>query len=85
MSKQTELGSSRPNSMKKIAVASMIGTLIEFYDFLIYGTAAALVFAKVFFPSLGQSSGTILALRPLGWPSWRARLAQSSSGISATE
>ena len=31
---------------EKIAVASMIGTLIEFYDFLIYGTAAALVFAK---------------------------------------
>ena len=66
MSKQTGSGSSRPNSMKKIAVASMIGTLIEFYDFLIYGTAAALVFAKVFFPSLGQSSGTILALATFG-------------------
>jgi MFS family permease len=66
MSKQTEHGSSRPNSMKKIAVASMIGTLIEFYDFLIYGTAAALVFAKVFFPSLGHSSGTILALATFG-------------------
>jgi hypothetical protein len=61
--------------MKKITVASMVGTLIEFYDFPIYGTAVALVFAKVFFPSLGQSSGTILALatfavafvaRPLG-------------------
>jgi MFS family permease len=66
MSKQMESGSSRANSMKKIAVASMLGTLIEFYDFLIYGTAAALVFAKVFFPSLGQSSGTILALATFG-------------------
>jgi MFS family permease len=66
MSKQTESGSSRSNIMKKIAVASMVGTLIEFYDFLIYGTAAALVFAKVFFPSLGQSSGTVLALATFG-------------------
>jgi MFS family permease len=66
MSRQAGTGPSRPNSMKKIAVASMVGTLIEFYDFLIYGTAAALVFAKVFFPSLGQSSGTVLALATFG-------------------
>ncbi|SEC98286.1 MFS transporter [Bradyrhizobium erythrophlei] len=66
MSKQAESSSGRPIGMKKIAFASMIGTIIEFYDFLIYGTAAALVFAKVFFPSLGQSSGTILALATFG-------------------
>jgi MFS family permease len=66
MGKQAGTGPSRPNSMKKIAIASMIGTFIEFYDFLIYGTAAALVFAKVFFLSLGQSSGTILALATFG-------------------
>jgi MFS family permease len=66
MSKQIESGSSRPNSMKKIAFASMIGTLIEFYDFLIYGTAAALVFAKAFFPSLGHASGSVLALATFG-------------------
>jgi hypothetical protein len=38
-------------SMGKVAFASFIGTAIEFYDFYIYGTAAALVLAGAFFPS----------------------------------
>jgi MHS family shikimate/dehydroshikimate transporter-like MFS transporter len=38
------------NSVKKIAIASLIGTTMEFYDFLIYGTIAALAFGPVFFP-----------------------------------
>ncbi|MGQ7935383.1 MFS transporter [Paraburkholderia sp. D1E] len=54
------------NSMKKVAAASMTGTVIEFYEFLIYGTAAALVFAKVFFPELGQATGTALAIATQG-------------------
>ncbi|MFD4458613.1 MFS transporter [Nocardia sp. NPDC058480] len=45
-------------SMRKVAIASCIGTTIEFYDFFIYGTAAALVFPKVFFPALGSTAGT---------------------------
>ena len=44
----------------------MTGTVIEFYDFFIYGTAAALVFNKVFFPSLGAAAGTALALATFG-------------------
>ena len=43
-------------SIKRVAVASFVGTLIEFYDFGIYGFAAALVFGKIFFPALGTSS-----------------------------
>jgi metabolite-proton symporter len=46
-------------SVRKVAVASGIGTTIEFYDFFIYGTAAALVFPKVFFPALGSTAGTV--------------------------
>jgi hypothetical protein len=34
----------------KIALASLVGTTIEFYDFYIFGTAAALVFGPMFFP-----------------------------------
>ena len=53
-------------SMVKIAPASLVGTVIEFYDFLIYATAAALVFAHVFFPGLGQAAGTAASFATLG-------------------
>ena len=37
-------------SMRKVAMTSLAGTSIEWYDFFIYGTAAALVFPRAFFP-----------------------------------
>ena len=37
-------------SSRRVAFASLIGTTIEWYDFFIFGTAAALVFNEVFFP-----------------------------------
>jgi MFS family permease len=45
--------------MRRVAIASCVGTAVEFYDFYIYGTAAALVFPKVFFPALGSTAGTV--------------------------
>lgn len=47
---------------KRVVFASAIGTVIEWYDFLIYGTAAALVFNKLFFPADDPLLGTLAAL-----------------------
>jgi len=46
-------------SLKKVAAASSIGTTIEWYDFFIYGTAAALVFPTLFFPGQDASAATL--------------------------
>ncbi|ORA34987.1 MFS transporter [Mycobacterium aquaticum] len=53
---------STPSPMNKVAFASFIGTAIEFYDFYIYGTAAALIFPHVFFPNMGATMATISSL-----------------------
>jgi metabolite-proton symporter len=59
----------------KAAVASTVGTTIEWYDFFLYGTAAALVFPSVFFPNESALAGTLssfatyfvgFAARPVG-------------------
>ncbi|WP_321949205.1 MFS transporter [Paraburkholderia sp. J10-1] len=52
---------SRPNDMKRIAIASVIGTTVEWYDLFVFATASALVFNKVFFPSFVPLVGTLLA------------------------
>jgi metabolite-proton symporter len=65
----------RGNSMVKVVVASLVGTTVEWYDFFLYGAAAALIFNKLFFPSFDPLVGTLLAFatyavgfvaRPLG-------------------
>ncbi|MDP4507372.1 MFS transporter [Nonomuraea turcica] len=62
-------------SIKKIVAASLIGTTIEWYDFFLYGSAAALVFNTLFFPGSDPLTGTLLSFltyavgfvaRPLG-------------------
>jgi metabolite-proton symporter len=61
--------------LRRVIAASLIGTTIEWYDFFLYGAAAALVFNKLFFPSFDPLVGTLLAFatyavgfvaRPLG-------------------
>src|SRR4051812_7544301 len=48
-------------SISLVALASLIGTTIEWYDFFLYNTAAALVFNKLFFPTFDPFVGTLLA------------------------
>lgn len=49
------------HSMKKVASASFVGALLEWYDFFLYGTASALVLNKLFFPEADPTIGTIAA------------------------
>ncbi len=49
------------SSIRQVILASFIGTSIEWYDFFLYGTAAALVFNKLFFPMVNPLAGTLSA------------------------
>lgn len=52
---------SQPSDIRRVVIASFIGTTIEWYDFFLYGTASALVFNQLFFPSLDPLTGTMAA------------------------
>ncbi|MFJ1752469.1 MFS transporter [Kitasatospora sp. NPDC088134] len=65
----------RTGSLPRVVAASLIGTTVEWYDYFLYGSAAALVFGHVFFPKADPLTGTLLsfltyaigfAARPLG-------------------
>lgn len=53
-------------SLPRLATASLAGTAIEFYDFFIYGTAAALVLGPLFFPTFSPLAGTLAAFATFG-------------------
>nr|WP_208036549.1 MFS transporter [Streptomyces cyanogenus] len=52
--------------MPRLAAASLAGTAIEFYDFFVYGTAAALVLGQLFFPTFSPVAGTLAAFGTFG-------------------
>jgi MFS transporter, MHS family, shikimate and dehydroshikimate transport protein len=55
-----------PASMRTVVAASAIGTTIEWYDFLIYATAAPLVLNKLFFPTKDPLVGTLISIGTIG-------------------
>jgi metabolite-proton symporter len=72
---RSALSDDRASGAYRVAIASGVGTTIEWYDFFIYGTAAALVFGPQFFPRTSAFAGTLAAFatfavgflaRPLG-------------------
>ena len=54
------------NTPRQVLFASLIGTTVEFFDFYIYGTAAVLVFPRVFFPASDPASATLDSLATFG-------------------
>jgi len=55
------MAGSERTPLRRVVVASVIGTTVEWYDFFLYGSAAALVFNKLFFPEFDPLTGTLLA------------------------
>ncbi|MQA04792.1 MAG: MFS transporter [Streptosporangiales bacterium] len=62
----SNVSTSPPPSMRKVALDSFAGALMEWYDFFLFGTAAALVFGKVFFPGSDPAFSTIQAFATFG-------------------
>ena len=56
---QTDMNEAPQNSKRRVLIASLAGTTIEFFDFYIYATAAVLVFPKLFFPASDPTSATL--------------------------
>ena len=85
--------SGRNRQVRLAAVASVVGTSIEWYDFFLYGTAAAIVFPAVFFPKSSPYAGTLesfatyavgFAARPVGaalFGHWGDRLGRKATLI----
>src|SRR3954468_13703724 len=84
----------RRTQVRRAMVASTVGTAIEWYDFFLYGTAAALVFPKLFFPGSSAYAGVLLsfatyavgfAARPVGaaiFGHWGDRIGRKATLIS---
>lgn len=69
----------RRRGFRKLLAAGLIGSSIEWYDFFLYGTAAALVFPRVFFPHSSALMGTLLAFSTF----WAGFVARPIGGVLA--
>ena len=59
-------------TVRRAALAGLIGTMLEQYDFVIYGTASAIIFNTLFFPRVSPAVGVIASMaKSLLRPVWR--------------
>ena len=76
--------SSSTSGLRRVVTASMAGTVVEWYEFFLYASAATLVFGTAFFPPFDDPyAGIIAASSPMRSGSSRGRSAASCSGTSA--
>jgi MFS family permease len=73
------VSTTRRRAFRKLLAAGLIGSSIEWYDFFLYGTAAALVFPHVFFPNSSALTGTLLAFSTF----WAGFVARPIGGVLA--
>jgi MFS family permease len=73
------VSTTRRRAFRKLLAAGLVGSSIEWYDFFLYGTAAALVFPKVFFPHSSALTGTLLAFSTF----WAGFVARPVGGVLA--
>ncbi|WP_308492301.1 MFS transporter [Microbacterium terrisoli] len=66
ISQQSRTTTSSPAGLRRVVLAAIVGTAIEWYDFFLYATAAGLIFASLFFAPAGEGFGTILAFFTVG-------------------
>ena len=59
--RESAYAASPRESVWRVALASMVGTSVEWYDFFIFGAASALVFGRLFFPNVSELAGTLAA------------------------
>jgi MFS transporter, MHS family, shikimate and dehydroshikimate transport protein len=62
----TAPGGTSPTGLRRVVTGALVGTALEWYDFFIYGTAAALVFNRLFFPQSDPAVGTLTAFLTFG-------------------
>lgn len=71
-------------TLRQIISAALIGAAVEWYDFVVYAAAAALVFPKIFFPSVSEPGGLLAAFATLGAGFLARPMGAPSSGTSVT-
>ncbi len=69
---------------RAVVVASAVGTIMEWYDFALYGAAAALFINRLYFPNVSPTIGSLAAFATFAAGSWRVRWAASWWRITET-